>query len=82
MRGESLGTWPDPWNEPPRVARRPPVGAADRSGLEPGRRNQFRGLDTLVGERLTMLDLVLWSGLLALTPWALGLARKLISFGS
>ena len=28
-----------------------------------------------------MLDLVLWSCLLALTPWALGLARKLISFG-
>ena len=26
-----------------------------------------------------MLDLVLWSCLLALTPWALGLARKLIS---
>jgi hypothetical protein len=26
-----------------------------------------------------MLDLVLWSGLLALTPWALGLAWKLIS---
>ena len=26
-----------------------------------------------------MLDLVLWSCLLSLTPWALGLARKLIS---
>ena len=26
-----------------------------------------------------MLDLVLWSFLLALTPWALGLARKLVS---
>jgi len=26
-----------------------------------------------------MLELVLWSCMLALTPWALGLARKLIS---
>ncbi len=28
-----------------------------------------------------MLEFVLWSSLLALTPWALGLARKLISYG-
>jgi len=29
-----------------------------------------------------MLDIVRWSYLLSLTPWALGLARKLISGGA
>ena len=34
------------------------------------------------GGRLTMIDLVYWSFVIALTPWALGLGWRLIAGGA